>query len=385
MLPRERIENAISFHKIDRIPRDFGGPVSGISKIAYEKLLNYWNIPINNIQVSDIIQQLAVINETVLTKLKIDTRHIGMDPPKREELTKNGEINSFYNIYGIKYQSIGTSEYNPLYYEMVSYPLAEASLKEVEEFKLPSPTKEWFIGCEKAAKKFWEGGYAVVADPMSGGILEQTIGLRGFHTFLSDLYGNRKIIEVLLDRNLTNQMQIWERWLSELGDWVTIAMYGDDYGTQERLLLHPNMWRELVKPRVKKLIQSIKRNFSHIKIQLHSCGSIAEIIPDLIEIGFDILNPVQPARGMDHINLKRKYGSEICFHGGFDIQEVLPRGSQLEVKNEVNRVLNTLAKDNTGYIFAMAHNILADVPPENIIAAYNALTNWKSKQHDFKD
>lgn len=373
MLPRERIENAISLRKIDRIPRDFGGPVSGISRIAYEKLLNYWKMPNNNIEFSDLIQQLAEIDDKILMKLKIDTRHIRMDTPNKEEITRNGKLESFYNIFGIKYQSIGTSEYDLLYYEMVSYPLAKASLKEVKEFEFPSPNKEWFIGCEKKAKNFWEEGYAVVADPGSGGILEQTIGLRSFQTFLSDLYENREIVEELLDRNLTNQLQIWERWLSEVGEWVTIAMYGDDYGTQERSLLHPNMWQELVKPRVKKLIKTIKKDFPHIKIQLHSCGSIAEIIPDLIEIGFDIINPVQPARGMDHNSLKEKYGSKICFHGGVDIQEVLPRGSQLEIKNEIRRVLNSLARDHTGYIFAMAHNILADVPPENIIAAFNAL------------
>ncbi len=166
---------------------------------------------------------------------------------------------------------------------------------------------------------------------------------------------------------------MWESWLNEVGEWVSIALYGDDYGTQERPLLHPKMWRELVKPRVKKLIQSIKRNFPSVKIQLHSCGSIFEIIPDLIDIGFDVLNPVQPTKAMDHAALKKGFGSKICFHGGVDIQEVLPRGSQFEVENEVNRVLNTLARDHTGYIFAMAHNILADVPPKNIIAAFDAL------------
>lgn len=373
MFSRERIENSILFREIDRIPRDLGGPVSGISRIAYEKLLNYWNMPTYNIQLSDLIQQLAIIDEKVLTKLKVDTRHIRMSPPKREEFTTNGDLASFYNAYGIKYQPIGTSKHNILYYEMVSYPLADATLNEVREFELPSPTEEWFIDCKNTAKRFWEEGYAVIADPMSGGILEQTIGLRGFHTFLSDLYGNRDIIEELLDRNLASQKHIWETWLSEVGDWVSIAMYGDDYGTQERLLLHPKMWRELVKPRVKELLQSIKKSFPRIKIQLHSCGSIAAIIPDLIEIGFDILNPVQPAGEMNHTALKQKYGSKICFHGGIDIQEVLPRGSPSEVEKEVQRVLNTLASDHTGYIFAMAHNILADVPPANILAAFNAL------------
>ncbi len=373
MLPRERIENTVRFREIDRIPKDFGGPVSGISRIAYEKLLKYWNLIIRNIPFSDLIQQLAVIDEKVLTKLRVDTRHVKMNPPNREELTVNGKIASFYNVYGIKYQPIGTSQYDILYYEMVSYPLAEASLKEVREYEFPSPTEKWFTGCEKTAKKYWEEDYAVVADPMSGGIQEMTIGLRGFHKFLSDLYGNRDIIEELLDRNLRHQKLIWESWLNEVGDWASIAMYGDDYGTQGRLLIHPQMWRELVKPRIKSLIQSIKKKFPKLKVQLHSCGSIVEIIPDLIEIGFDILNPVQPTPRMDHAILKQNYGSKICFHGGVDIQEVLPRGSPLQVEQEVNRILTTLASDHTGYIFAMAHNILADVPPENIIAAFNAL------------
>ncbi|MFX0015082.1 MAG: uroporphyrinogen decarboxylase family protein [Promethearchaeota archaeon] len=378
MISRERIENSILHREIDRIPRDLGGPVSGISTIAYEKLLDFWKIPHHDIYFSDLIQQLAVIDERVLTKLKVDTRHIRMEPPKREELTSDGKIASFYNAYGIKYQPIGTSKHNILYYEMVSYPLAEASLKEIKEFELPSPNEEWFKGCEKKARNFWKKGYAVIADPMSGGILEQTIGLRGFATFLSDLYANREIIEELLDQNLTNQLEIWENWLNEIGEWVSIAMYGDDYGTQERLLLHPEMWQELVKPRVNSLIQAIKRNFPHLKVQLHSCGSVTEIIPDLIEIGFDILNPVQPTRRMDHAILKQKYGSKLCFHGGVDIQEVLPRGSPSEVEEEVKRILNTLASDNTGYIFAMAHNILADVPPENILAAFNLLDRFQN-------
>lgn len=373
LFPRERIENAILNNDIDQIPRDLGGPVSGISKIAYEKLLSYWKMPIIDTQISDLEQQLAVIDEKIMTKLKIDTRHIGLNPPIRESISSMGILQSFTNVFGMEYQKIGTTEYDTLYYEMISYPLAEASLKEVKEFEFPSPVEEWFSNCEKTAKKYWEEEYAVVADPMSGGILEQTIWLRGNQKFLSDLYENREIVEELLDRNLANQLEIWESWLNEVGEWVSIAMYGDDYGTQERPLLHPKMWRELVKPRVKKLIQSIKRNFPGVKIQLHSCGSIFEIIPDLIDIGFDVLNPVQPTRSMDHAALKQRFGSKICFHGGVDIQEVLPRGSLLEVENEVKRVLNTLARDHTGYIFAMAHNILADVPPKNILAAFTAL------------
>ena len=373
LLSRERIEKAIQHEDIDRIPRDFGGHVSGIAKIAYEKLIEFWKIPFKEIKIADLEQQLAVIDDKILTKLKIDTRHIRMNAPIRKSYNHDGMIKSYINVFGMEYQKVRTEKYDPLYYEMISYPLEEASMFEVREFEFPTPSKDWFINCRKTAQAYWQDGYAVVADPVSGGILEQTTWLRGNHRFLSDLYENREIVIELLDRNLIHQTQMWESWLNEVGDWTTIAMYGDDYGTQERPLLHPRMWRELVKPRVKKLIQTIKKNFPRIKIQLHSCGSIAEIIPDLIEIGFDVLNPVQPSKGMDHATLKQKFGSKICFHGGVDTQEVLPRGTTLEVEKEVRRVLATLARDHTGYIFATAHNILADVPPENISAAFKEL------------
>ena len=148
----------------------------------------------------------------------------------------------------------------------------------------------------------------------------------------------------------------------------------DDYGNQDRLMMHPKMGRELIKPKVKEFVHYVKKDFPHIKILLHSCGSIYAIIPDLIEIGFDILNPVQPlAIGMDHQSLKEKYGKQLCFHGGFDIQQVMIYGTPKENADEVKRLTSTLGADGTGYIFATAHNIQADTPAENIISAYDML------------
>ena len=370
MIPRERVLNVIGHKEIDRFPRDLGGLVSGISKIAYERLLNYWNIPSNNIIVYDRIQQLAQISDSILEQLRIDIRHIRVKGASSIESNSD----SFIDPYGIKYRRIGSSEYPTLYYEMVSFPLSDANLNDIRDYKWPEPTEEWFLDCNKQARRFQKDNYAIVADPLSGGIQEQTVWLRGIEQFYLDLYQNREIIEELLDLATINQIEVANNYLEHLGDFVDIMIYGDDYGNQDRLMMHPNMWRELVKPRVKKLIQTIKRNFTHIKIQLHSCGSVHSIIPDLIEIGFDILNPVQPlAEGMDHQILKAKYGKQICFHGGFDIQQVLPYGSPKENANEVKRVTSTLGADGTGYIFAMAHNVLADVPSENFISAYETL------------
>jgi len=373
MLSRDRVRNAIEHRKVDRVPRDLGGVVSGISKIAYEKLLIYMNKSNYSIHVYDTIQQLAQVDESILSKFKIDTRHIRANASG----SRLNHTDSFKDIFGITYQRVGTSEIPTLYYEMMSYPLADASLADIQKYEWPVPSESWFSGLSKLVKRFWDDGYAVIANPISGGILEQTVYLRGLQQFMYDLYGNRELIEELLDRNVTNQLEMNEKYLEEVGEYSLILIYGDDYGHQDRLLMHPEMWRELVKPRVKEFIKCIKGDFSHIKIQLHSCGSVAPIIPDLIEIGFDILNPVQPrAVEMDHDVLNEKFGSKICFHAGFDIQYVLPRGSQNDIEQEVKRVVSSLGRDNTGYIFATAHNILADVPPENIIRMYDALDRF---------
>ncbi len=370
MIPRERVLNAIEHKEIDRFPRDLGGLVSSISKIAYQRLLNYWNLPSNNIITSNRVQQLAEISNPILEKLSIDTRHI---TPKVSNSDENIS-DSFTDIYGIKFQRTGSSEYPVLYYEMVSFPFSDANLNDVRKYKWPKPIDSWFSACMRDAKKYKKENYAIIADPVSGGIQEQTVWLRGIEKFFLDLYQNRDIIEELLDSVKDNQIEITEMYLEQLSDYVDIILYGDDYGNQDRLMMHPKMWRELIKPRVKEFVRNIKRNYPHIKILLHSCGSIHAIIPDLIEIGFDILNPVQPlAIGMDHQSLKDRYGKKICFHGGFDIQQVLPYGTPKENANEVKRLASTLGADGTGYIFAMAHNILADVPAENLISAYEAL------------
>lgn len=379
MIARNRVVNVINHHPVDRVPRDLGGLVSGISKIAYERLLAYWKIKGLRIQISDRVQQLARIDDSLLMKLKIDTRHIRANP-NYDQPTPDSTSEIFKDLYGITYRRTGTTEIPTLYYEMVEFPLARASLNEIKNYQWPSPTNKWFSNLSKLAKTYWKDGYAVIADPLSGGILEQTIWLRGLERFFLDLYEHRDIVEELLEQSLINQLEIWEAYLGKIGEWVNIIVYGDDYGHQDRTLMNPKMWRTLVKPRVQVLIQSIKKAYPHIKIQLHSCGSIEPIIADLIEIGFDILNPVQPrAKNMDHSILKDKFGSQICFHGGFDIQNVLPLGNDSDVKNEVERVLSTLAQDHTGYIFAMAHNILADVPPQNIEAVFKTLDefNWK--------
>ncbi|MHA1972576.1 MAG: uroporphyrinogen decarboxylase family protein [Candidatus Hodarchaeales archaeon] len=368
---QERVQRAINHKETDRPPRDLGGIVTGISIIAYKKYLSFMGLDTSQVHINDRVQQLAQIDERILEKLSIDTRNLRMKTSGNYS-KEDTAGNYFIDIWGIKYTRIGSPNYPTLYFEMTEYPLANANLKYLREsYKWPRPQKNWFKGQRVLAEKYFKQGYAVIANPPSGGILEQSIWMRGFDQFLTDLYDNPEMAEELLEGNLLNQQEIWSAWLEEVGEWTTIALYGDDYGTQNRELLHPKMWRKLIKPRLRKFISSIKRDYPHIKLMLHSCGSIYKIIPDLIEVGVDILNPIQPsAKNMEPDRLKREFGSDICFYGGIDTQDLLPKASPQEIINNVKQTVDILTHDNTGYIFATSHNILADVPPENIHAVF---------------
>lgn len=370
LIPQQRILAAINHKPLDRFPLDIGGPVSSISKIAYDRFLKTYDSSLFPSEVCDKSQQLACLHEKFLNKWKVDTRHI-RPPFKLKSVSKNSYVDSF----GIKRIRVSSPQYPTLYYEMVDYPLKNSTnVDDILDFNWPSFDRQRLDEIRSIARHYYDQGFAVITDPPAGGILEKPIALCGMEKFFRAIYGNYEFVKTLLEYSSMFHCHFWEEWLDELADWVTIAFIGDDYGTQERMMISPKMWRELVKPHLKDLVKTIK-NAANVKVMLHSCGSIAPIIPDLIEVGIDVLNPVQPAKGMDHQKIKASFGDKLCFHGGIDTQEVLPRGSPTNVRQEVQRVFNTLGHDGTGYIFAPAHNILADVFPENI----SALFGWVTK------
>jgi len=173
----------------------------------------------------------------------------------------------------------------------------------------------------------------------------------------------------LLDTLLEFQLQFFDEFLSRVGGYIQVIMLGDDLGTQRAPLISPELYREIIKPRHKRLFEFIKSR-SEAKIFLHSCGAIRPLIPDLIDAGVEILHPLQPlAWGMEHFELKKEYGNKLCFWGGIDIQSAL-RGSLQEVVFEVERRINALGQGG-GYVLAPAHNIQPDVPPENIVEMFD--------------
>ena len=181
-----------------------------------------------------------------------------------------------------------------------------------------------------------------------------------------------------LDRMLDFQLELTSFLLERIGQYVDIVKVGDDLGTQQNLIISPRTYRKFIKPRQAILYKHIKEK-GNCKLLLHSCGAIRKIIPDLIEIGVDALNPVQiTAEGMEPASLKKEFGDKITFWGGgIDTQHVLPTGSPKEVRAEVKKNLE-IFKDGGGYVFAQVHNIMPEVPVENVVAMYEAYQEFAS-------
>ena len=186
----------------------------------------------------------------------------------------------------------------------------------------------------------------------------------------------QKKVEEYLERYLEFKLEFWDNLLEQIGDMVDVVCESDDLGTQEATWISKDMYRHLIKPRQKKLFSFIKRR-AEVKVFLHSCGSIYDFIPDLIETGVDILNPIQvSAAKMDTAKLKREFGKDLVFWGGgIDTQKVLPYGTKQEIEDEVKKRIDDLAPGG-GFVFATVHNIQEDVPPENIVAMLRALNKY---------
>jgi uroporphyrinogen decarboxylase len=359
----ERVLLSVNKKEPDRVPVDLGGVISGISKIAYDNLLIHLGFRGVESKIWDVMQGLVDIDEKVLERFGVDIRHIRPNPPREDEV-KRGE-SWIVNEFGLMLKK----QFQGYYYEFVEdkAPLNKAkSVEDIENYKSPEPHQGRFRNLGNRAKALLEDGLAVTADTFLGGVLEFAVWLRGFNKFYYDIVANPEFTAALLDRSLEINKRFWEAYLSEVGDYATIVLCADDYGHQNGLLMSPTLWRKLIKPRLKELISLVKSLAKKAKVQFHSCGSVEPLIGELAEVGIDILNPIQPrAKDMDSRHLVEKYDKRICYHGGIDVQYVLPKGTTIDVEKEVKTRLSDLAAGG-GYILAAAHNIQPDVPPQNI-------------------
>lgn len=378
MNSRQRVNAAIN-HKIpDRIPLDLGSMYeTSISKSTYINLRKYLNLEINEIKIFDIIQQLPVIEDDLLELLGVDVKGLFCNPSSKWELNikENKDYKYFTDEWGIRWFMPKESGF---YYDARYHPLKEMSIEEIKKYPFPDFTdKARYRNLKEEAIYIHNGGYALVT--CGGvGIWLMCQWLRGMDNFFIDMAADKKLAEYLLDKVTESACTAWENLLKEVGDIIDIAYTGDDLATQISPFVSLDMYRDMIKPRHKKIISTINK-YTDAKVLFHSCGNIYSLIPDLIDIGVNIINPVQvSAKDMDTKKLKAEFGEDIVFWGGgCDTQYILPRGSVKEVKEEVKKRISDLAPEG-GFVFNQVHNIQAGVLPENIMAMYNTLKeNWK--------
>ena len=370
MTHRERVLAAHQHRQPDRIPLDFGSNLaSTITAQAHERLRAHLGLQSDYTPTYFAKRSGTVIPDVaILERFDIDTRGMVLGGPegRPEQTLEGGRLLDEWSSIWAK-PSDG-------HYINVDGPfnaLAEPTVEDLEKIVWPDPSDPGrFRGLSERAKALHEGTDCAVVMTLGVGPVHQAQFMRGYAEWLADLIANEKFATALFDRITDIWVEIADRALNQVGQNADIAMFGDDVATQRGPLMRPDLYRKIIKPRHKRMVEVMKK---HGKLALyHCCGSVYSLLGDFIDIGMDALNPTQVAAAhMDTKRLKQEFGRDITFWGGVDTQNVMPRGTPQQVREEVKRRLDDLG-DGGGYVLAAVHNIQADVPPENVVSLFEA-------------
>jgi uroporphyrinogen decarboxylase len=394
MTPRERILEALDHRLPDRLPVDFGAMRStGIAASAYCRLRRQLGLEEGLPRLYDVGQQLAEPELPVLARL-------GGDVVQAHRLCP---------CYGIRIDAwkggraidgspvLVPAGYNPapgrdgdrellqgnvvvarmprggFYFHRVWHPLEQArTASDIDALPLEEVSLEevGFIAAE--VRRLRGAGDRAILLAFGGSMLESGQDAWGFERFMAALAAEPDLVHHYLERITARNLRGLDRILDAVGAEVDIIQFGDDLGMQDRPQISTRMYRALIKPYHQRQFQHVRQRFPHLRVFFHSCGSIRPLIPDLIEAGVQILNPVQiSAHGMDPLELKREFGKELVFWGGgADMQHTVPFGSLEEIRAQVRELVSIFAPGG-GFVFAPVHNIQPDIPPEKIIAIYD--------------
>ncbi len=416
MTKRERVLCAISHREPDKVPIDLGAMRStGITAVAYGQLKKYLGIAAGHTYVYDVVQQLAQPELPILDYVDADVIDLG-----RAFLTQETDWKDFVLPDGSPAKIPASARLDPdgqggwlaksedgtvigampqgaFYLSQSYFPLLDwdgrdlALLERLPELMnkvtwaafATAPahkplTREHLADIRQRAKSLYETTDFAIMAGFGGNLLEWGQFLCRIDRFLADLIDAPKKVEAILDRLTEIHLENLEKFLDAIEGYAQIIQMGDDLGTQLAPQISPQMYQRFFKPRHKQIYERVRRR-EGIHVFLHSCGSIADLLPDLIEAGVEIINPVQTsARGMDPEWLKREFGKDLTFWGGgCDTQHLLPAGTEQEIDEQVRRRIEIFGRGG-GYVFTQIHNILPNVPPQNIVAMIEAAKTYRS-------
>jgi uroporphyrinogen decarboxylase len=379
MTSRERVLTAINHEQPDRMPL-----VIGVNNATGIKIKPYKGIKdIAGIQAPDnYIYEwpelgTAEIDEETMRRLHSDVRGV-LDLEPENVRKRNRERDPHSDC--IDSWGSGQMEITPGNWFPGIHPLAEArSLEDLESYQgwpdMSDPSRIAHVG-ETARRLAEENQFAIMATPWLLFPFERAHAMQGMEPYLLNMAMDPDFARAMLEKIADYCKQLMGHFLDELGDNVDIIKIGDDLGTQNSLLISPKMYRDILKPIHADFISFIKSR-TKAKILFHSCGDVAPLIPDFIDIGVDILNPIQTSTGSisDLPSLKKQFGKNMVFCGGIDSHRILPFGSVDEVRQEVRRVMQALGPGG-GCMIGAVHTVMNDVPPENILAMVDAVEEF---------
>jgi uroporphyrinogen decarboxylase len=412
MNSRQRILAAIRHQEPDGLPVDLGAtPSSGISAIAYANFKRYLGISAGHTRVYDVVQQLAQPEDEILDHFHIDALDIGrtfnnLDQDWREfTLPGNLEMQvptwfnpvqqpdgswSAYDSDGVQ---LALMPQGATFYDQTCFPYIDGYPDSYSDLDYWMGKVHWsglaHSPWDHASEgDFWtqlrqrtlalrqssDRALVIVA---GCNLFEWGTFLRRMDNFLVDLVTDQPNVERLLDALMEKHLQTLEKVCQAVGDIADILRFGDDLGTDQGPFMSPATYRKLFKPRHRILTEYV-HSHSQLHTFLHSCGSIYKLLPDLVDAGYEIINPVQTnAKNMQPERLKREFGDSLVFWGGgCDTRRILNRGTPDQIKDHVRRNIEILSPGG-GFVFSTIHNILPDVPPQNIVAMFEAVDEYR--------
>ena len=375
MNSRERVITALDHCEPDRVPIDLGASaVTSIALSTCAELRDYLGLPRKPIETLETVQQIAVVDEDLLEVFGVDVLPVLSNPPAGYQpvFADEGERGeSFKDEFGATLRR----PKGGFYYDWQEFPLGEPSIEALRRMPWPDPADPArYRGLRQRVQALRAGSDKALFGmaPCGHDLFNRLLRVRGMEEGLMDLVAEPDFAEAFLDRLTDTIITAQKLFLDEVGDLIDVHFTGDDLSGQTSPLIAPALYRRMIKPRWARIMEAIRAR-TKARIFYHGCGAIGPFLPDLIEIGVEVLNPVQvSAAGMDTAELKKKYGRALSFWGGgCDTQRVLSIGRPEEVRREVRRRISDLAPGG-GFVFNPVHNIQPRVPPANVAALFQA-------------